>query len=83
MATMNFKNVPVKKPRKEPKAAFVAVFLSALFNNSPTKAPTKGQIIIPKGPRTGKNKATNKPMVVPVTPAFVPPNFLVPMAGIT
>lgn len=82
MVTMNFKKVPVKKPKNDPKAALVAVFLSALFNNSPTKAPVNGQTIIPKGPRIGKNIATRSPMVVPIIPAFVPPNFLVPIAGI-
>ena len=82
MVTTNFKKVPVKNPIKEPNAALVAVFLSALFMSSPTKAPTKGQIIIPKGPKIGKNKATNKPIIVPNIPALVPPNFLVPTAGI-
>ena len=57
---MNFRKVPVKKPKKDPKAALVAVLLSALFNNSPTKAPTNGQMMIPKGPRIGKNNATKK-----------------------
>ena len=83
MATINFKKVPVKNPKKDPKAALVAVFLSALFSSSPTKAPTKGHIIIPNGPSIGNIKATNNPTVVPITPAFVPPNFFVPMAGIT
>ena len=44
------------------------------------EAPKKGPITNPKG---GKNKPTIKPILVPQTPYFVPPNFLVPFEGKT
>lgn len=81
MATTNFKKVPVMKPKKEPKAAFSAVLLSALLMISPTKAPIKGQIIMPNKPKIGKIKEIISPTVVPIIPVLLPPNRLVPAMG--
>ena len=78
-ATINFKKVPVTKPKKEPKAAFKAVLESALLDNSPKYAPTKGPIIIPNG--IGAISPIIKPSVVPIIPDLLPPNLLVPIAG--
>jgi len=67
MAAINFKNVDVKKPIKEPKAALNALFESLLsFIISPKYAPKKGPIIIPKGGKN--NKPSIKPTIVPMTP---------------
>lgn len=81
IATINFINVPVKNPKKDPNAAFEAVSKSALLINSPTRAPKKGPIIIPPG--IGAKIPMNKPIDVPIIPALVPPKRLVPIAGIT
>ena len=80
IAITNLIKVEVKNPIKLPKAALRAVLKSALFSNSPTKAPTKGPIIMPPG--IGDSKPIISPTLVPIIPALVPPNFLVPMAGI-
>ena len=41
----------------------------------------KGPIVIPKIGRT--KMLTIRPIELPLTPAFVPPNFFVPIIGIT
>ena len=74
-------NVEAKNPKKLPKAAFSAFLELLLFNNSPINAPTNGPIMIP--PAMGANNPTTKPIDVPIIPALVPPNRLVPMEGIT
>ena len=79
----NFKRVPAKNPKNDPKPALTAVLVSDLLSNSPTIAPINGQITIPRKPITGKKMATNKPTVVPIMPFLLPPNFLAPIAGIT
>ncbi len=70
----------VKNPIKLPKAAFSAVFAFVLFKSSPIKAPINNPNIIPAG--IGDNNPKIRPIVVPIIPALVPPNFLVPIAGI-
>lgn len=82
METTNFKKVPVMNPRKDPKAAFNAVLLSALLITSPTKAPINGQIIMPNNPKIGKIKEIMSPTVVPIIPALLPPKRFVPAIGI-
>ena len=68
-------------PRKEPKAAFPAVLESLRFINSPIKAPTKGPIKTAKG--IGIKIPAIRPRLAPIIPFLLPPNFLVPIAGIT
>lgn len=66
-------------PKNAPKAAFKSFFVfEESFINSPIKAPTNGQKIIPKGPI--KNPIIN-PIVQPQVPAFEPPNFFVIVIG--
>jgi hypothetical protein len=80
IATTNLMNAEVKNPSKLPNAALRAVLESALFINSPAKAPTKAPIIKPPG--IGVRSPMMSPTEVPIIPALVPPNFLVPRAGI-
>ena len=80
MATINFRNEEAIKPRNEPKAALSALSISLRWIISPISAPKKGPIIIPKG--IGDNKPTTRPIVVPIIPDRLPPNRLVPSAGI-
>lgn len=71
-----------RKPSKDPVAAFNArLWFLESYINSPTKAPTKGPMITPKG--MGAIIPTIKPILVPQIPYELPPNFLVPLAGIT
>jgi hypothetical protein len=78
----SFIPVPNKKPMNEPVALFKALPLSLLLTIiSPIKAPTKGPRIMLIKPKGLKIKPTNKPTVEPITPARVPPNFLVPQMG--
>ena len=72
-------SVEVKKPIKDPKAAFVAVLVSDSFKSSPIRAPTKGPIMIPPG--IGAIRPIISPIKVPIIPYLVPPNRLVPSAG--
>ena len=82
MVTTNLINVDAKKPMIEPIAALKARFKLFLSNsNSPINAPTKGPIKKPKG--IGVINPTTNPILVPQTPYLLPPNFLVPCAGIT
>ena len=78
---INFKNTPVKKPISAPYAAVNAPFLSLkLIINSPIKAPEKGPINSPKGPR---NKIPIiSPIELPMILALPPPNFFTPKTGI-
>ena len=80
IAIINFKNVEAIKPKKDPNAALVARLTSLSLVSSPAKAPKNGPMTIPPG--TGDKIPTIRPIVVPIIPAFVPPNFLVPKAGI-
>ena len=77
--TTNLIKAEVRNPSKLPKAALSAVLESTLLMTSPKNAPTKGPIIMPPG--IGAIKPIMSPTVVPIIPAFVPPNFLVPIAG--
>ena len=77
---VNFKKIPVKKPIRDPMAAFKAWRFEVLLSSSPENAPIKGPITIPKGPI--KIKPIIRPIVDPMIPFFDPPNFLVPKAGI-
>ena len=77
--TISLIKADVKNPNKLPKAALKAIFVLALFKLSPTKAPTKGPKIIPPG--IGDSIPKMSPTVVPIIPAFVPPNRFVPIAG--
>ena len=67
---------PTKEPRAE-RNAFSPVPSTARY--SPTNAPMKGPIIIPKG---GK---ANSPAIIPISDprvhALLPPYFLVPRIG--
>ncbi len=73
-----FVNTLEINPTNDPHPIFKAVLMLDLFtSNSPNTAPRNGPIKIPnigiiKGP-------TNSPIVLPQTPAFVPPNFLTPI----
>ena len=80
MLVTNFKNTPVINPIKEPTAAFNA-FAKSLESvmYSPIKAPKKGPKIKPKGPKN--RMPTINPIVLPITPDRVPPNFFVPNMG--
>ena len=67
-------------PIKVPIEAFTAL---PNFNYpviSPDRAPTKGPIILPSGPRI--NSPKSKPIVAPIIPFLVPPNFFKPIIGI-
>lgn len=68
----------VKKPTSDPIPDFSAALNSDFVtNNSPMTAPKNGPIKIPT---TGIiNGPTNKPIVLPHIPAFVPPNFFTPI----
>ena len=82
MQTTNCIKLEAKKPIKEPVAAFRALLWSLeLFSISPINAPTNGPMINPKG--MGAKMPTSKPIFVPQMPYALPPNFLVPFAGIT
>lgn len=71
-----------KKPSNEPVAAFIArLWFLESYIISPIKAPTNGPIITPNG--IGAMIPTINPIFVPQTPYELPPNFLVPRAGIT
>ena len=71
----------VKKPKKAPNAALKACFLSVLLKTiSPIRAPKNAPINIPNG--IGENKPIMSPTTVPIAPERLPPNFLVPIAGI-
>ncbi len=74
-------SVPAKKPKKDPQAALNAFFWLFCWLSSPKKAPRKGHINIPNGPRIGKNTATKSPIIAPHTPLLLPPYFLVPTTG--
>ena len=64
MATENLMVAEAKKPKKAPVEAFKALFVSLpSYNNSPTNAPKKAPINIPKG--IGENKPIINPIVVP------------------
>ncbi len=77
---INLSPVENRNPIKDPSAALKALPESLLSNIiSPINAPTKGPIIIPKGGK--KMSPTNNPIVVPYIPYLLPPNFLVPKAG--
>ena len=78
--TTTLMNVPARKPINEPIADFKANPVSFPPINSPIKAPKNGPIIIPKGGK--KNIPNIKPIVLPHTPFFVPPNCFVPHNGI-
>ena len=80
MATTNFINVEAKNPKNEPNAAFTALLNVLLLMSSPIRAPKKGPIIIPPG--MGERSPTTNPIEVPIIPALLPPNRLVPIAGI-
>lgn len=78
-ARMSFRPVPVKNPRKAPKAAFNAFFESLLsFISSPTKAPRNEPTIIPIG---DKNIPMMIPTVQPIVPHLLPPEDFVKMLG--
>ena len=77
---INFNNVPVRKPMKEPRPDLKAVLLSFPEIISPTKAPKKGPSISPSG---AKKIPTNKPNPAPQIPYFEPPSFFVPQIGTT
>ena len=79
METINFKSVEAINPINEPIAAFIALYKSFLWVNSPTSAPKKGPIMIPNG--IGDKSPTTRPIIVPIMPALLPPNLLVPIAG--
>ena len=72
---INFSKVPNKNPTNDPHAAFKAWLELLLEMTSPTKAPTKGPIIIPKGPI---QKPAINHRVHPQIPYLVPPNLRVP-----
>lgn len=73
--------VEATKPKKEPKAALVAVRESLLLIISPIKAPPKAPRMIPKG--IGIKIPTIKPTVAPIMPCLLPPKYFEPRAGIT
>lgn len=75
--------VEAKNPKKDPVAARKAflVLLCLLNKISPKKAPKNGPMRKPKG--IGAKIPTIRPMVVPIAAALLPPNRLVPAAGIT
>ena len=68
------------KPIKVPIEALITFFIFKLPIISPENAPIKGPIIIPKGPRI--KKPINRPIVAPIIPLLVPPNFFKPTIGI-
>ena len=77
---ISFNTVPAINPTKEPNPDLSAAPESFPAVNSPTTAPTNGQIIMPNG---GKNKKPAKrPITLPQTPRLLPPNFFVPHTGI-
>ena len=76
----SFNKNPLINPISDPIAAFNAAFLCVgPLINSPKKAPPKDPIMMPKGPRV--ISPTTRPMVDPITPLRVPPNFFVPIIG--
>ncbi len=77
---INLSKVPNKKPINEPKADLKAISEFFPWRSSPIKAPRNGPIIIPKG--GNKNNPNIRPIVLPQTPCFEPPNFFVPQTGI-
>ena len=82
-ATTNLMNAEVKKPQQTSKSSFEGRFrIGFVYQLARINAPTKGPIIrIPPG--IGARSPTMSPTeVVPIIPALVPPNFLVPSAGI-
>lgn len=79
MENTNFSNVPVTKPKKLPKPARSAKLNSFPPSSSPVTAPIKGPISMPKGPKNSNPKIN--PIILPQTPFFEPPIFLVPKIG--
>jgi len=87
----NFKMAPAANPKKEPNADFSACACGFPHIFSPMYAPRNGHPIsqrIPNGPTVIHNigriiTAMISQMVLQVTQLFVPPNFLVPMTGMT
>ena len=67
--------VPIRNPKSEPTAAFMAFDgESGSCISSPIKAPINGPIIIKRGP---KKRDAIRPMVAPKTAFLLPPAFFV------
>jgi hypothetical protein len=76
----SFNKNPLINPTRDPIAAFSAAFLRVgLLINSPKKAPPNDPIMMPKGPSV--ISPNTRPMVDPMAPFRVPPNFFVPIIG--
>ncbi len=76
----NFNNVPKSNPTNVPNAALKAMFALAPLSNSPTNAPSKGNIINPMGGIKNIPKIT--PRDAPIIPFLLPPHFFTPITGI-
>lgn len=91
METITFKKLPVINPINDPRAALSACWCCLPAYFSPRYAHKNGPPINhnrPKGqitiPNIGKTiTATISPILLPRTPRFVPPNFLVHRDGTT
>ena len=79
--TDSFNKTPPKYPINVPIAANSAILILFIFTvNSPINAPKKEPNKIPIGPN--KKIPITNPIVEPMTPALLPPNFLAPIEGI-
>lgn len=78
---INFKMTPNIIPINTPQPAFKALSLCLPISISPTTAPMKAPIIIPKG--GAKRIPSIIPIIAPQKPNFEAPYFLAPAAGIT
>lgn len=67
-------------PINVPTEAFIASPNFKFPNISADRAPIKGPISIPNGPTM--NKPNSRPIVAPIIPFLVPPNFFKPRIGI-
>lgn len=72
--------MPVKNPINAPTADLIDFFTSRLLQNPPIKAPKKGPINKPKGPR--KRSPTTNPITLPTILFLSPPNFFTPQMEI-
>src|SRR3989338_1060677 len=70
--TTSLKTVPTTKPTNVPHALRSARAASGLKKYSPTKAPTNGPTIIPKGPNHSPTIAPTKEPITPRREALYP-----------
>ena len=89
--TTNLSRLPVTNPMNDPRAALSACLLCFPAYFSPKYDPRNGPAISPISPNgpivipsRGKiTTETTSPILLPLTPRLVQPNFLVPREGTT